>query len=139
MSTRREQQISVALRATVGGLGRGLGILARAALNGRDNASRFRRERDEARANYQFMVDRAADEKLDGYRELGARAANAENERDAAIARAERAERLCVALVDTLGHSCALPDGRTMFAASCHYMQSDWREQVEAMRAMVKP
>ncbi len=36
------------------------------------------RERDEARRNYQFMVDRAADQKLDGYRELGARAAAAE-------------------------------------------------------------
>jgi hypothetical protein len=38
--------------------------------------------RDEANANYCFMVQRAADEKLDGYRELGARAAAAENERD---------------------------------------------------------
>ena len=44
------------------------------------------RERDEARANYAFMVERAADQKLDGYRELGARAAAAEE-------RAERAER----------------------------------------------
>lgn len=35
-------------------------------------------ERDEAQANYQFMVQRAADEKLDGYRELGARVAKAE-------------------------------------------------------------
>lgn len=39
-------------------------------------------ERDEARANYQFMVERAADAKLDGYRELGARAAAAENRAD---------------------------------------------------------
>ena len=39
-------------------------------------------ERDEARRNYQFMVDRVADEKLDGYRELGSRAAAAENDRD---------------------------------------------------------
>ena len=44
------------------------------------------RERDEARANYAFMVERAANQKLDGYRELGARAAAAEE-------RAERAER----------------------------------------------
>lgn len=44
------------------------------------------RERDEARANYAFMVKRAADQKLDGYRELGARAAAAEE-------RAEKAER----------------------------------------------
>ena len=40
------------------------------------------RERDVARANYQFMVDRAANEKLDGYRELGQRAADAENRAD---------------------------------------------------------
>lgn len=42
--------------------------------------------RDEARRNYQFMVDRAADEKLDGYRELGAHAAAAENDRDKLLA-----------------------------------------------------
>jgi hypothetical protein len=39
-------------------------------------------ERDKARADYQFMVDRACNEKLDGYRELGARAAAAENRAD---------------------------------------------------------
>ena len=39
-------------------------------------------ERDGARKNYQFMVNRAMDESLDGYRELGERAANAENEAD---------------------------------------------------------
>lgn len=40
----------------------------------------------EALDNHQFMVNRAADEKLDGYRELGARAAAAENDRDALLA-----------------------------------------------------
>ena len=40
------------------------------------------RER-ELQGKYQFMVDRAADEKLDGYREIGARAAQAENALDA--------------------------------------------------------
>jgi hypothetical protein len=66
-----------------------------------------------AEANYKFMAERAADERLDGYRELGARAADAErerddarhaeaeiqqqadtyrNERDSAVERAERAE-----------------------------------------------
>jgi hypothetical protein len=44
-------------------------------------------ERDEARANYAFTVERAANEKLDGYRELGARCAAAENERDEARAK----------------------------------------------------
>lgn len=46
------------------------------------------RERDEARANYQFMVERAADEKLDGYRELASRLADMEAERDAWYRRA---------------------------------------------------
>jgi len=49
-------------------------------------AEKAERERDKARANYAFMVERAADQKLDGYRELGARAAAAEE-------RAEKAER----------------------------------------------
>jgi hypothetical protein len=47
-----------------------------------ENYMRVVEERDEDRKNYQFMVDRAADEKLDGYRELAALAAAAENERD---------------------------------------------------------
>lgn len=37
----------------------------------------------EAAPKYRFMVDRAANEKLDGYRELGEKAAHAERERDA--------------------------------------------------------
>lgn len=40
----------------------------------------LRRQRDEAREKYQWMVDHAADQKLDGYRELGACAAKAEAE-----------------------------------------------------------
>lgn len=39
-------------------------------------------DRDKARANYQWMVEHAADEKLDGCRELGATAARAEQERE---------------------------------------------------------
>lgn len=39
-------------------------------------------QHEEVRANYQWMVERAADQRLDGYRELGARAAAAENARD---------------------------------------------------------
>ncbi len=46
-----------------------------------------------AEESYRWMVEHAADQKLDGYRELGARAAAAEQERDAALARAEAAER----------------------------------------------
>ena len=52
-------------------------------------------ERDEARRNYQFMVDRVADEKLDGYRELGSRAASAENDRDKILAALPHALRSC--------------------------------------------
>jgi len=44
---------------------------------------RVERERNEARANYAFMVARAADQRLDGYRELGAKCAALEAERDA--------------------------------------------------------
>ena len=58
------------------------------ALRIRDGAraacKRLRGERDDARGHYRWMVEHAADQKLDGYRELGARAAAAENERDAA-------------------------------------------------------
>lgn len=41
-------------------------------------------ERDEAQSNYQWMVARAAAQPLDGYRELGAWAAAAENALDGA-------------------------------------------------------
>jgi chromosome segregation ATPase len=61
-----------------------------------------RRERDEARKNYQFMVNRAADEKLDGYRELGARVAAAEEARDAAIRRAEESDAALRAQTEAL-------------------------------------
>ena len=53
---------------------------------------------EKAEANYKFMVERAADEKLDGYRKLGTRAAAAEEERDKAIARAETAEQVMQAV-----------------------------------------
>ena len=46
-----------------------------------------------AEANYQFMVNRAADEKLDGYRELGARAADAERRADQASAATREAHK----------------------------------------------
>lgn len=41
-------------------------------------------QRDNAEANYRFMVERAADERLDGYRELGQRAAQAKQRAEAA-------------------------------------------------------
>ena len=43
----------------------------------------LRKQVEEERARVRWFVEHAADQKLDGYRELGARAASAENERDA--------------------------------------------------------
>lgn len=43
------------------------------------DVERIEAERDDFKAKYEFMVNRAANEKLDGYQELGARAAAAEN------------------------------------------------------------
>jgi hypothetical protein len=52
------------------------------------------RERDTAQANYQFMVERAANEKLDGYRELGQRCADAMTRAESAERRLAEAEQL---------------------------------------------
>lgn len=52
----------------------------------RSDVERLTRERDEARDNYRFMVERAADQKLDGYRELAQRLSDAVQERDEARA-----------------------------------------------------
>lgn len=57
--------------------------LAADLIDARAEIARLTAERDKANANYRFMVERAADASLEGYRELGARAAAAENERDA--------------------------------------------------------
>lgn len=53
----------------------------------------LRAERDDYRDKYQWMVNRACDEKLDGYRELGRRAADAESERDELRAEVEQLRR----------------------------------------------
>lgn len=55
---------------------------------------------DEAEKNYRFMVERAADQKLDGYRELGARAAAAENGRDDLVRRLAAADERIAILVE---------------------------------------
>lgn len=65
-------------------------ILAKAVLKLAAEVDRLSLERDEAWANYQFMVNRAADERLDGYRELGQSAARAENKADALRAEISR-------------------------------------------------
>src|SRR6185503_5556821 len=65
-----------------------------------------RLERDEAQRNYQLMVERAADEKLDGYRELGAKCASLEEERDTALA---TAARLRAALAEDVADGAKVP------------------------------
>lgn len=55
---------------------------------------------DEAEKNYRFMVERAADQKLDGYRELGSRAAAAENGRDDLARRLAAADERIAILVE---------------------------------------
>lgn len=52
--------------------------------------------------NYRFMVERAADQKLDGYRELGARAAAAENKADRLRGELTEAQRVTREAVDLL-------------------------------------
>jgi len=49
-------------------------------------AERAEAERDAAREQLRQMVEKAAAQSLDGYRELGARAAAAENDRDRLLA-----------------------------------------------------
>lgn len=87
-------------------------------------------ERDEARRNYQWMVERAADQKLDGYRELGARAANAENALDEAEATIARQR----AWIEKAGHrrKCSV---RAPHAATMDYKPTcdcGWAELVGA-------
>lgn len=59
----------------------------------------LRKRAEKAEANYRFMVERAADQKLDGYRELAAKVADAENKLDAAPRRTpELTERVIAAI-----------------------------------------
>lgn len=72
-------------------------------------------QRDEFKKNYQFMVDNAAKEKLDGYRELGERAAKAESEVDALrleiAATVEEQTDLIYHLVEALCAASICPGG----------------------------
>ena len=65
-----------------------------------DLALDVREAKEKAEANYAFMVERAANEKLDGYRELGAKAAAAENERNALR---ERLRETAQILIEAVG------------------------------------
>ena len=97
------------------------------------------RERDEARANYAFMVERAADQKLDGYRELGARAAaaeeraeRAERERDEALRRRTRAERVGEAVIEWASRQTA--ELITEYAKALE--RHDWKPHAELTYAI---
>jgi hypothetical protein len=124
-------------------------MASRAALEA--EAARLTKERDEARANYQLMVDRACDEKLDGYRELGARAAAADSERDAAVREAARL-RADVARLESerAGLSYSLTEVedeiegersmRSVFAAQANILEKErdrLRDEVGAMLALI--
>jgi len=63
----------------------------------------LRERAEKAEANYAFMVERAANQHLDGYRELGARAAAAENEADRLRARLREVAQVLIAEVGADG------------------------------------
>jgi len=73
------------------------GSALRAALSALETALRT------ARANYRFMVERAADEKLDGYRELASRLERAVVVSDALRSRLAAAETRTDEVIATLG------------------------------------
>lgn len=54
------------------------------------HTTELRERAEKAEANYRFMVERAADEKLDGYRELGSKCAALEERAEKAEAAAKR-------------------------------------------------
>lgn len=60
-----------------------------------DALDEMEKERDEAIKNYHFMIEKAADTEptLDGYRELGQRAAKAKQRAEAAEAKVKEAEK----------------------------------------------
>lgn len=59
--------------------------------------------RDKAEADYAFMVQKAADQHLGGYRELGARAASAENEADVLRSRLRETAQILIEAVGADG------------------------------------
>ena len=68
-----------------------------------DEVRALRERAEKAEANYAFMVERAANQRLDGYRELGARAAAAENEADRLRARLRETAQVLIAEVGANG------------------------------------
>jgi hypothetical protein len=88
------------------------------------------RERDEAREKVRWFVEQAADEKLDGYRELGARAAAAENAADDLRARLALAEKVCE---EAWRVACGCDDAPLERALNA------WAEQLRAKPELAAP
>jgi hypothetical protein len=98
----------------------------------RTELSTLRAERNEAITNHQFMVERAADEKLDDYRELGARAAAAESERDILRAALEAADALREKLF-VIQESAAYQRVFSLaFTHGCEYDGPTWEKELKA-------
>ena len=68
-----------------------------------EEVDRLRARAEKAEANYAFMVERAANQRLDGYRELGVRAAAAENEADRLRAQLRETAQVLIAEVGASG------------------------------------
>jgi hypothetical protein len=95
----------------------------------------LRSRAEKAEANYAFMVERAANQHLDGYRELGARAATAENEADRLRGEAKVANALHQELNDLFGWG-----DESMLHASLHVRNAvlNLRADLAAARSEAK-
>lgn len=102
------------------------------AINLTERLEAAERERDEAQANYRFMVEKAADEKLDGYRELGQRVATAENNADDLARRVKDLEEaLASSLTDNMmkraqSYESGLKDAGLSSCERCGRVRVPW-------------
>ncbi len=94
----------------------------------------LRAQRDKAQANYQFMVDRAANEKLDGYRELGAKCAELERERDEARDEVNRLKARMEAEAKDWPQEAVNEMVEDMIALRKEYVRAAFKRGAEAQR-----
>lgn len=73
----------------------------------REALTKEREARLEAERKYQFMVNKVADEKLDGYRELGAKCAELENKNDELQKKLAEAENVIYLYSNSVGCRCS--------------------------------
>jgi len=90
---------------------------------------------EEAEDNYRFMVERACDEKLDGYRELGARAAEAENNSDDLRAQLASVTAQRDRLETTVKESEAAKESRALFVELIQSQVALLQERVRELEA----